>query len=502
MFTRRKLLQSSALGMAILSQPSLASQLAAQDNKSLLALDATGLAELIRTKQVSPREVVEATIRCIETGDGPINAVVTRSFERALAAADKVDLSTPFAGVPFAIKDNMDVAGVKTTHGSRWNKDDVAKESAAIIKAYENLGFIIVGKTNMPEHGAPSTTEPKLHGPCRNPWNLDYSPGGSSGGAAAAVAMGYMPAAHGNDGGGSLRIPASSCGVFSLKPTRYRMLGDLQARPRSRFKSEHIISRSVRDNASVFYFTQYTGRDAPHEPIPLVTGPVARRLKIGLTIKGMNNKEPHADVKARVEETARRLESAGHAIIPLDNPFDGDEFTYNYQTLFAPRIVALIEHIEKTTGQPIEESRLLENWAIGFGRESATRRPEEYGQAEKALVHFQQLTDEWMLPVDVMLTPVNPVPSTPIGYLDSDVDYRVLKQRVFEHLAYTPMQNALGTTAMSVPSGFSRDGLPIGSHFIGRAGDEATLFGLAFELEQLQPWADRWAPHAKVPGIA
>jgi len=399
--TRRKFIKNTSLGVAALAAPALVGcSKSITPTGPLLDYDAVGLAELVRTKQVTPKELVEATIRRIETYDDSINAVVTRAFDRALKAAEKVDLNTPFAGVPIVIKDNMDVAGVRTTHGSRFNKNDIASETAPLIKAYEDLGFVIVGKSNMPEHGAPPTTESKLFGPCHNPWSLEHSPGGSSGGSAAAVAMGYLPIAHANDGGGSNRIPASACNLFSLKPTRYRMIGELAGRPRTRFKSDHMISRTVRDNAWAFHLFQDVSAGAANPPLEKVIGPSKKRLKIGLTMKGMGNLKPDKDVRTRVEKTARRLEAEGHTIVPVDNPFNMEEFVYHYTTLFATRLADLAKLVEKTTGMPIEESGMLEGWTIGFAKEGATRKPGEKEVAEKALEKFARQTGAWIRPYD------------------------------------------------------------------------------------------------------
>lgn len=494
MITRREFIINTSLGISFLAVPSWArSAMAKTQTDSLLEYDAMGLAKLVRTKQVSPKELLEATIRRIEALDGKINAVVTQTFEQAVKRADTIKPLGPFAGVPLLLKDNIDVAGVRTTQGSSFYKNHVAAASAPLILAYEAAGFNIVGKTNMPELGLISTTESSLLGACHNPWNLSHSVGGSSGGSAAAVAAGYLPLAHATDGGGSIRVPASCCGVFGLKPSRRRMLWG--ASDQTEFMADHCTSRSVRDSALLFAITQDRSPDAPFKPLEFVSGPGKRRLKIGLSLRNYYGSMPHQDVRKGIEATAKLCENMGHTVLELENPINGTEFHKNFLAIFSARFSKLVDLIAATTGKPASE--FLERFTIDFEAEGRSLGSDAVEKAQQYMKSLDEKVAQWMQSVDLLLTPVLKAPPPPLGYLfDPIQDYKEMADRLFDYTAYTPVQNALGMPAMSVPLGMSSKGLPIGSHFIARAGDEKTLFELAYELEQAKPWADKWAQNS------
>jgi amidase len=453
-----------------------------------------GLAELVRKKQVSPKELVEATIKRIEALDGKINAVVTRTFERALAAVDKVDLDAPLAGVPYLLKDNIDVAGVRTSNGSAVYKDNIPTVSAPMVKAHETAGLIITGKTNMPEVGLIPSTESKFLGACHNPWELGHSAGGSSGGSAAAVAAGYLPVAHASDGGGSIRIPASCCGVFGVKPSRRRMLPG--SSDQTEFMVDNCVSRTVRDSALLFSLTQNRSSDAPFKPLEFVSGPSKRRLKIGLSIQDYFSKMPHEDVRKAIEATAKLSEDLGHTVVDTENPINGSEFEEHFLAIFSEKISKLVDAVTAIAGKPAAESGLLERFTIDFEAKGRSMGSDGIEKAKKYMDATGVKVAQWMQSFDLVLTPVLSTPPPKLGYLfDPTQDYEVMSRRVFDYLPYTPVQNALGLPAMSVPLGMSSEDLPIGSHFTAKAGDEKTLFELAYELEQAKPWADQWAPN-------
>jgi amidase len=493
MITRRRFVQSIAASAALTLAPSRTS-FAANDTEVLLdSHDSVGLAELIKRKEISPRELMEASIRRIERFDGRINAFVARTFDRALEASKTMDLTRPFAGVPFAVKDTTDVAGVPTTFSSAFLANSIPTSSSALVEAYERAGLVILGKTNMSEFGLTPTTESKFAGLCRNPWNLDHSVGGSSGGAAAAVAAGYFPAAHAADGGGSIRIPAACCGSFGLKPTRYRMIGDGPDAPNSRFVTNHCVSRSVRDSAHLLHLTQDSGAGAPLPPIELVRRPAERRLSIGLVTRNYHGKEPRADVRAEIESTAKLCESLGHGVQPLELPIEGEEFEHHFISLFSQRHKALRERMEKETSRPIEESGLMERFTIAFSRLPDARGPDAVEKATQTFARLSERMAAMMAPVDVLLLPVTPTPAPRLGELVPDRPYEEVARRVYDFVSYTSMSNIFGLPAMSVPLGTSTNGLPIASQFVGRSGAEALLLGLAYELEAARPWASRRA---------
>ena len=476
MLTRRKFLQYTGLGVASFAVPSCSWHVTSRTQTDpLLNYDATGLAGLVRIKQVSPRELVAVTIKRIEALDGKINAVVTRTFEQALAAADKVDTNAPLAGVPFLLKDNIDVAGVKSTHGSAFYKDHIAETSAPMVKIHEAAGLIILGKTNMPEVGLAPTTEPALLGACHNPWGLDRSSGGSSGGSAAAVAAGYLPVAHASDGGGSIRIPSSCCGIFGLKPSRLRMVAG--STNQADFAVDHCVSRSVRDSALLFTLTQDRSAYAPFKPVEFVFGPGKRRLKIGLCIPNHFGSLPHPDVQKAIEATAKLCEDMGHTVIMADNPVDGEAFETHFMALFSTRISALAAQVAKITGIPAAPAGVLGDFTLAFDIKGRSLGSDAVANAQKYFRDAGIAYAQWMQSFDLLLTPVLPEPPPKLGYLsDMTMGYETLSRRVFDYMAYTPIQNALGLPGMSVPLGTSSDGLPIGSHYVATAGDEKTLF--------------------------
>lgn len=498
MITRRNFLSVSAVTAAtMISRPLFAATESISQSDPLLKYDAIGLASLVKSGEFSPREVVEATIRRIESLDGKINAVVTKTFEQAIKRASTMKPKGPLAGVPFLLKDNIDLAGVRNSHGSMFYKNNISASSAPLVKAYEAAGLVILGKTNMPEVGLIPSTESTLLGACHNPWNLAHSAGGSSGGSAAAVAAGYLPVAHATDGGGSIRIPSSCCGVFGLKPSRMRMLSG--ASDQTEFMADHSISRSVRDSALLFSLTQNRSSNVPFKPLEFITGPSKRRLKIGISMSNYYGKMPHKDVQKAIQETAKLCEALGHEVIEVANPINGHEFEENFHAIFSERVSKLVDRAASITGKSPAESGLLERFTVDFDAQSRSLGSDAIEKAHKYMKTTAVKVTEWMKPFDLLLTPVLDAPPPKLGYLfDPTQDYEVISQRVFGYGPYTPMQNALGLPAMSVPLGMSEKGLPIGSHFIARAGDEQTLFELAYELEQAKPWAHLWAPNSAV----
>lgn len=491
MITRRNLMTASAALMAWSGHAPSAIARSASMRDPLLEYDGIGLASLVKLKEVTPRELVEASIRRVEALDGKLNAITTRMFDHALRRADHIVPGGPFAGVPFALKDNTDYRGVKTTHGSSFYREHVAAGSAPLVAAHEAAGLNIIGKTNMPEVGIIPSTESRLLGACHNPWSLTRSAGGSSGGSAAAVAAGYMPLAHATDGGGSIRIPASCCGVFGLKPSRRRMIWG--STNQADFAVDHCVSRTVRDSALLFAITQDRSPDAPYRPLEFVSGPSDTRLKIGLSLRNYFGNAPHPDVQAAIAATARLCESLGHRVVEVENPVSGQEFEEHFFTLFSTRLAQLVDQVQAATGQPATET--LDRFTYDFGARGSSLTADDASRARQYMTTLSRQMTQWMHSVDLLLTPVLSTPPPVLGYLfDQSETYDVMSRRVFDYLPYTPLHNALGMPAMSMPLSMSQQNLPIGSHFIARAGGEQTLLELAYELEQAVPWAHRWAP--------
>jgi len=455
----------------------------------LARLDASALAAHVASGEVTPAELVQAALRRSAALDPALNAIVTESFDRALARVAASPPSGPFAGVPYLLKDLTDWEGVRCTQGSRLYLDSVSPSSPPFVRKSEAAGLVVVGKSNTPEFGLLPSTEGLALGPAHNPWSLAHSTGGSSGGAAAAVAAGIVPLAEASDGGGSIRIPASCCGVFGLKPSHGRMLADVDV-PDGGLDVHHCVSRSVRDSALLFSLTERDDTAAPFAPVGLVSGPSARRLRIALSTRTYLGEEPHAEVKAAAEAAAKLCEGLGHTVLEGAPRISGAEFADWFLTAWAQGPAQLVEQLRDRAGEaPLA---LLEPWTLGLAADYA-KKP--LGTAEGVARYFAgvaRTVDDFFAGVDVWLTPVLAAPPPLLGELAPDVPFETLRERCIRWVAYTPVHNVAGTPAMSVPLGWSRDGLPIGVQFAARRGDEATLFALAYELEAAQPWRDRW----------
>jgi amidase len=456
--------------------------------------DAVGLTTLIRTKQVTPGELVEETIRKIEAINPKLNAVIYKVYERARERASAALGSGPLAGVPFVVKDNATIAGIRLTRGSRALRDNVPKKTAPFFAATENAGLIVIGVTNMPEMGLIDGTENVLYGPTTNPWDLAYSPGGSSGGSAACVAAGILPLAHGTDGGGSIRIPASHCGLFGLKASRGRLLPEsFAARSWPRLVGGGL-SRTVRDSAMYLSVVEDPNTQLPK--LGFVASKSPRRLKIAVTYEGMQGQAPHPEVRKAIVNTARLCGELGHTVDEAKLPLDQAAVSDAACRLAAVEVAREMDAIAKTTGlRTLEQG--FESRALGL-REEAMRRGPLDEQVAAALPTLRAATvalDQFFHDWDVLLTPVLRAPIFKIGRRDqTKFPFKELDNMLHDYVAYTSLHNICGTTAMSVPLHRDSNGLPIGSQFAARIGAEAILLALAYELEEAHPWADKRPP--------
>ena len=465
----------------------------------LAYIDATALAELVRRKEIKPVELVEAAIGRIERLNPELNAVVTPMYDQAIEAA-KADLPDgPFMGVPFLLKDLLaSYAGVPMTLGSGLMRHFVPDHDSELVNRIKRAGLIILGKTNTPEFGLLPTTEPRLFGPCHNPWDTTRTSGGSSGGSAAAVAAGTVPFAHGNDGGGSIRIPASCCGLFGLKPTRARNplgpdFGDIM----SGLVVEHGITRSVRDSAALLDATSGPqGGDPywappPARPFLKEVGVAPGRLSIAFTVDAGSGIKVHEDCVKAVREAAGLCVELGHEVKEASPQFERELVTQAFMSVWAAGVAANLEGISRMTGKAVSADQVEPvTWALY-----------EIGLKVKAsdyllsLNVFQSLgrkMDRFMRDYDVWLTPTLGEPPVPLGTFDSPPDNPLQGfLRSAQFVPFTPFANATGQPAMSVPLFWNDEGLPIGTQFVGRFGDEASLFRLAAQLEQARPWAKR-----------
>lgn len=432
-------------------------------------------------------------------------AVLTKNFdvEKARDRARKGTGDGIFAGAPVMLKNLVLYKDGLIDSGSRLNARYYTKNgyqirmNAPLVDAMERSGMIITGITSSPEYGLLDTTEPMLHGPTRNPWRTDRTAGGSSGGTAAAIAAGIVPLAHGNDGGGSIRLPASQCGVFGLKPTRGRELGSGGQRGANdplNISSNLCLSRSVRDTAA--FLSVVEDRNNPAlSPVGVISGPSKKRLKIALVTTSLKGKQPHPEVAKAVQSAAKLCEKPGHKIEETKLDINGDEFIDAFLGLWASGTVRLESQVEQWLGKETKREEVLEPWTIGLIELARSRGVSACVQrAAKVFGEVAASLEKLFGRYDVILSPVLRVPPTKIGWHDPRTDFQTLLDRVFDEVGYTPLHNACGTTAMSVPLSWTPDGLPVGSQFAAWRGGEATLLQLAYELEAARPWAKKHPP--------
>lgn len=488
-----------------------------------LQYDALGLAELVRTKQVKPIELVEAAIEHIEARNPPLNAVINKLYDQARAIAQGPLPTGPFTGVPFLLKDLLSAyAGAPTSFGNHRLRTKPAPYDSELVRRFKAAGLVVVGKTNTPELGLLPVTEPETFGPTRNPWDLTRTPGGSSGGSAAAVAAGMVPMAGGGDGGGSIRIPASCCGLFGLKPSRGRTptgpdLGELWGG----LVVEHALTRSVRDSAALLDAIAGMDVGAPYAAPPQArpylqeVGAPVGALRIAFSTQPLMGTAVDPDCVAGVQATVKLLQSLGHQVEEATPPVDRVPFVRAFMTLLAVETWMDIEWIAQECGHaPRLEDVELATYTLGLlGRATPVA---VYAQARRYLQMATRPIARFFEQYAVLLTPTLALPPLPIGTLRPTPAERTaltvigqlkagwmlqamgavnrLAQQTFSFMPYTAVFNITGQPAMSVPLHWNAAGLPIGMQFVGRFGDEATLFRLAGQLEQAQPWAEKRPP--------
>jgi len=482
--------------------------------------DGLGLAELVRTRQVAPADLVEEAISRIEARNPKLNAVVYKLYDQARMTA-KGDLPDgPFRGVPFLLKDmHATVKGVPTSSGTRMLKDVPQPHDSEIVRRYRAAGVIILGKTNVPEFSLMPYTEPEAFGPTHNPWDLSRTPGGSSGGSAAAVAARLVPLSGGADGGGSIRIPASCCGVFGLKPTRGRTptgpdIGDIWRG----FAQEHVLTRSVRDSAAMLDAIAGSDVGAPYWAPPqqrpylqeVTTEP--GRLRIAFTSQPFLGHKVHPDCQKGLQATVHSLEQLGHELVEAAPQIDREAFAIAFLTMIAAETRDEMDWAASLAGRQASFAD-FETGTSALALIGQATSAGDYAKALNYLMAAARGVGRFFEDYDVLLTPTLAQPPVPTGSLQPSGAERFmigligrlnaawvlnalgiikpLAGKTFDFMPYTPLFNATGQPAMSVPLYWNEAGLPIGMHFVGRFGDEATLFRLAGQLERAQPWFDR-----------
>jgi amidase len=473
-------------------------------------LDGTAQAELVRRKQAKPIELVDAAIERIERLNPTLNAIVTPMYEEARKVASGPLPDGPFTGVPYVLKDlGAEYNGARLTEGSALLQDYVSDHDTELVIRLKKAGLIILGKTSTPEFGLLPTTEPRLFGPAHNPWDPSRTPGGSSGGSGVAVASAMLPMAHGNDGGGSIRIPASCCGVFGLKPTRARTpMGPDLAEDWHGLVIGHALTRSVRDSAALLDAT--AGPDLgdpywappPERPFIEEVGAEAGRLRIAFTADGGGSVAVHGDCVAAVKDAAALCAELGHDVVEASPNLDQELITRSVVGLITASTTAQVDYWARRSGRtPSEE--LLEPYTWALYQAGRQRLASEYILGVQDLQRLSRDVARFFLDFDVWLTPTLAEPPPPLGSFDPTPGNPL--QGLFRSAAFmpfTPICNVTGQPAMNVPLYWNDEGLPVGVHFASRFGDEATLFRLAAQLEQARPWANRRPPisAAAAPG--
>lgn len=462
--------------------------------------DGLGLAQLVRRGEVTAAELLAAAESRVSQRNAALNALVTPLFDAARQAVAAGLPGGAFQGVPFMVKELVaSVAGTATTAASRLYAKNLAVADSEIVARFRRAGVCIVGKTNSSEFGLSPCSESLLYGITRNPWRLDLSPGGSSGGSAAAVAAGFVPVAHATDGGGSIRIPASCCGLFGLKPTRARIsAGPEGGEGLSGLAMQHVVSRSVRDSAAMLDAVAGPMRGDPYVAVPPVrpyldeVSAAPGRLRIGFARRAPTGVPLHAQCVAAVEDAARLCESLGHHVEEASPDYDAAALRDHFGLVFAAHTMA---NATRSTGGVLPDRALLEPLTYALAERGQGISAARFITALHALHHQSRRIAGFFAGYDLWLTPTLAQPPQPIGRFaieSSDVDDWLARIDAF--LPFTYPFNITGQPAMSVPLYWSDEGLPIGCHFVARYGDEAMLFRLAGQLEQARPWFARRAP--------
>lgn len=460
------------------------------DLATIARLDATAQAALVATGELSEHELWQHCQERIARLNPLLRAV------RHVVDAPEPARAGPLRGVPFLLKDSSPWPGLPWTLGSRLFARRVTSQQTDYGRRMVEAGLVLAGKTALSEVGLLASTESLLDGVTHNPWRLDLSPLGSSGGSAVAVAAGLVPLAHANDGGGSIRAPASACGLFGFKPSRGRTaVANRSGTDFADMTSEHCISRSVRDSALFLALTE----DDAHGSLGFVSEPSAERLRIGSWTATLTGQSPDADVLAAHEDAVALLQELGHHVQPVAAPRYEPALAEAYYVVAAAAVAGMVETIDRTRREPVQSVELEPfTWSLLELLEvrGSDAVPHARATFQRAIAHYREVT----APFDVILTPTLGCAPPPIGTLSPVLPRELLLARTASLLAYTPIHNIVGSPAMSVPLHWSQQGLPIGVHFAAAPGRDATLLRLAYELERARPWSDRFPPYS-VPAL-
>ena len=462
-------------------------------------LDATAQAELVASGKVSPVEMVNAAIERVERYDGALNALTYRWFEAARELASSSALPEgPFRGVPYLLKDLYAAeAGKPLSNGSKAYKaaDYVSSEDTTLVSRYKAAGLISIGRSNSPEFGSVPVTEPEAWGPTRNPWDLSRTPGGSSGGSAAAVAAGIVPIAHASDGGGSIRIPAACCGLVGLKVSQGRIsMGP--SRDESNLGVEHCVSRTVRDSARLLDATHGPGigdviiAPTPRRPFIEEVGADPGRLRIGLLDFNPRGGDVHADCVEGVHKTAKLLESLGHHVEPgFPDIFSDNEIGRAFSMLWSTNMGTAIRRFSQALGREMTPNDIeAMNWAQAEFAKGVNGV--DFSLAQASSIQFRRAIQSWWTKGwDLLLTPTLAAPPLPIGSMPNNPARPMTPlMTAGAWVSFTSQFNISGQPAISLPLHRNADGLPIGMQLVAAYGREDVLIRVASQLEQAAPW--------------
>ena len=460
--------------------------------------DGLGLAELVRDGETSAGELLDAAIERTEKRDGELGAIVLRSYDAARAAIEAGLPDGPFAGVPFLLKDlHLSTPGETLTNGSNLFASYVPEEESELVTRYRGAGLVIYGRTHSPEFGLTCTTESRLHGVTRNPWNPAHTSGGSSGGASTAVSAGYLPLANASDGGGSIRIPAACCGLFGIKPTRGRTpLGPQNGEGWGGMSCVHAVTRSVRDSAALLDATAGPDVGAPYaaqppeRPFLEEVGADPGQLRIALQTETFNGQPTHPECAAAARDAATLCESLGHVVEEVAFTPD-DALRDATLTIMSANVRASMEDRAAALGRELTPDD-VESGTWGLSSISGHRTSLDYARSIRVIHAAGRALARHQERYDVVLTPTMGTLPPEIGVLSlSHPNPAEAKTTLLQTVGFTQLANATGSPAASVPLSWSTSGLPIGVQLMGRIQDEATLFRLSAQLEAARPWFDR-----------
>lgn len=460
-------------------------QISAYTDKDCLGTDdAVAISQKLRSGEVNAEELTQTALQRLEKVDAKLHATVCLRRDEVIAEAQAWDANPIYNGfgyMPSFLKDNLDLKGLPTRHGSEATPKQPKKESSPLTKQFENIGLRFLGKTTLPEFGLTATTESTYREDTRNPWNLAYSTGGSSGGSAALVAAGVVPLAHANDGGGSIRIPAACCGLVGFKPSRGRLIDNEMAKDLPiNMVSDGMVTRSVRDTAYFFAHAERAYKNPTLAPLGLVEPATIRPLKIAFFTDMVFGGKAHQEVVKAVETAAHQLEKLGHIIeevpIPVSEQFAEDFLLY----------WGLLAFSVKYAGK----------WVVDKGFDARKVEPLTHGLAGhfmknlhkgpfaiRRLKQFQREYNSLMAGFDVLLSPTLASPPPPIGHLGLDLPFDLARQRLFDFASYTAAQNIAGAPAISLPTAISNEGLPVAIHLTARSGADRLLLEIAYQVE-------------------